>query len=177
MTPLWNGRDDEIKTNAAAAARLDLENIPDDVWQKDWEAHVASWLLTVPGAHPFWTQFVLSAVHLREIPGVRSPTIHLEGATHELVLAALSPRMGVVDRVSIRTLRPPPLLPLNLVRQVTGATDDHVRRLAGQLAGAVVHGLLHPEPGDIAGAVDQWHRTIDATLEHIIHGGHEKETS
>jgi hypothetical protein len=35
----------------------------------DVDGTIAGWVLNAPQAHPLWTYYLVSAIHLREIPG------------------------------------------------------------------------------------------------------------
>lgn len=49
-----------------------------------------TWIIDAPWAHPLWHQYFLVLYDLTT-PMQREPTIHLPGATHEMVLFALDP--------------------------------------------------------------------------------------
>lgn len=52
------------------------------------------WLLDCPGQHPFWSQFMLQAVHLHDRPGLPAPKLQRPGVTHEIAQFALNPDHG-----------------------------------------------------------------------------------
>lgn len=48
------------------------------------------WLIHAPGAHPFWSQYLLLLYDLLT-PTEASPKIYLPGATHEFLLFSVNP--------------------------------------------------------------------------------------
>jgi oligoribonuclease NrnB/cAMP/cGMP phosphodiesterase (DHH superfamily) len=109
----------------------------------DWHAKppacVGQWLVHRPGAHPLWSHYLVSVVHLR--PGAGLPAPAGPPATHELVLYALSP-----------TLEPDPdqppaglLTPANLVVWLEDLSDREAGTLAEGLVGAIVSGAVNPD--------------------------------
>lgn len=137
---------------------------------------VAHWLVTSAPMvyHPFFVQWVLAAVRLRDdIPGFPPPKRHFEGTTHEIMCVTLNPEDGPqdVDRILgyVETGGMPWLMPPSIAVQVI-ATDEEVRDVVSLCAQSVVHGHLSPESLWTAGRDralnDRWLTAIVKSLAH-----------
>lgn len=104
---------------------------------------VAWWVAEVPGAHPMWRWYFVSAIHLRPIAG--DPDAHLEWptATHELQVWA-SDTIDV-DAPAAEMVRGKLLAPQNLVVQLELASDEHAAQLTEDLVEAFVRGAVSPD--------------------------------
>lgn len=109
---------------------------------------LAGYLLTLPGAHPFWWHYLLSVVHLRSESDLPPPALRFQEATHELTLFALDPETPPQpdDPHSWKVLTP-----ANLGEQFV-ATDEQIPAIAGSFAAALVAGQVIAEPQGITGA-------------------------
>jgi hypothetical protein len=144
-------------------------------------ANLACWLLHVPRAHPLWPQYVLSLIHLRDVPcQAKPPYLRMPNASHELQLLALNvPEFGPFtfenwpDQVQKHGWF---LLPTNAVEQVAHLNDEKALHLTKLVAKACVDGLLPVELDDYRGRYgsgqNAWRVTLDHTCEHLIAGGH-----
>jgi hypothetical protein len=74
-----------LKTDHGAAWELDDTT-------ETGTARVASWVVFCPWAHPFWSYYLIAAVHLRKQNGVPDGKVLLPGATHEVFVMALDPQ-------------------------------------------------------------------------------------
>ena len=111
-------------------------------------AHMATlgcWILTIPGAHPWWHDYLLSIVHLRDIPGVPPAIKHFPEATHEIMLYALDPDVDPPDPDDGDNFHPKFLTPANLVEQIHGVTDEQARSITEKLGRAFVDGIASPD--------------------------------
>lgn len=123
------------------------------------------WLITAPAFHPLWSQYSLTVVRLDDTPGFPPPVLHFDGATHELMVAALEPQDKPYTVATVYPLRW--LEPINIVEQFT-ATDDEMRELAHLAAKGVVFGALNPETADAPTRIRaQWLSSLVKTLAHI----------
>src|SRR6185436_14739660 len=86
--PVAQYRPADLTGPAGAAWIADLEKCRRE---RDHEATLWSALLRVPGAHPFWSWWLLTVLHLRDIPGVRPAHLQFEGAGHEFSIIAIDP--------------------------------------------------------------------------------------
>jgi len=94
-----------------------------------------------PDAHPLWSHYQISLIHLRTPEG-EPPAIKIRPeATHELVVVAIERSAGL-DPADPDTFRP--LLPLNLVVQLE-TTDEQATWLWGMLCEAFASGRLNPD--------------------------------
>lgn len=122
------------------------------------------WLVSHPGAHPSWSWWVVSAVHLREEPGLCAPSLQFDEATHEIISVALDPGYEPdPDNLNIRYLTP-----IDLVHQVGGITDAQAAHLVRGM-------VLWSATGEISLDSDYasvWKRTLNRTVEHIVLGVH-----
>ena len=104
---------------------------------------VASLMIEAPWAHPFWHSYAFWLVHLRPAPGTPELIIHLPGATHELVLAALDPKH---PRERVLAGGPLPVLtPMNFAAQIIEPTDAAALERVWRAAQAVCDGRLSPD--------------------------------
>jgi hypothetical protein len=71
-------------------------------------AQIGSWLLECPFAHPVWSQWVLSLVHLRALEGLPVAV----GSGHSLAIFAVDPcyELGPEAGVTPRSLMSPPVV-------------------------------------------------------------------
>jgi hypothetical protein len=129
-------------------------------------ATLDAWILTAPGYHPAWTQYLLALVTLADMPGI--PTAHKQrpDTTHELIVMTLDPHPRPYDAPTLHPENLRFLLPVNISEQVT-ATDDQARELTALCARAVCEGLLNPETADAPTAIRaRWSSTIQQTIAH-----------
>jgi hypothetical protein len=130
---------------------------------RDQEATLAVWFIHAPGLSIAWSEFVLSLVHLRPIEGVRPAFLSYPEAEYELMVMALDPQPKPVpgDVSTWHFLRP-----VNVVVQFHGCSDAEAKEIACGCANAALTGYLALEPDGIAGAREQWHASIVATVDH-----------
>lgn len=84
----------------------------------------ATWLITAPWAHPLWSQYALLLTDLTTPIGT-PPVIHLDGATHEVLLYALDPKYPIANvQVMIAEKQFHPLNPPNHGYQFKAESDD-----------------------------------------------------
>jgi hypothetical protein len=121
------------------AWKMDLEAIQQKYPNPD-NATVCGWIVHAPWAHPFWHSYSIFAVHLRPIPGVKPATIHLEGATHEVLLHALDPEWKKDPKEVPRHLQP-----ANFCGQWIAPTDEAATAKVRECVVDIVHGRLSPD--------------------------------
>jgi hypothetical protein len=124
------------------------------------------WFFNLPGAHPAWSHYLLTCIHLRP-DDAHPPDIAVPGATHELRLVALNqathPQLGQMDTWQ-------PLQPPNAVEQFQVGSDEKAIEVTRLVAHSIVDGILPAEPTGIHGARDYWRKTIERTAEHAREG-------
>ncbi len=145
------------------------------------DSTTAMYLVTAPSYHPVWKQYAIVVVDLTtDRPDVGPPTLHFDGATHELLVLAINPADGPVSPIGLceRAKRPAPQLylhPPNVGHQFT-ATDQEMTTVAWLCGRAVVGGDLNPETGDAPDLLrEQWLQACVLTLAHLRgeeHAGH-----
>lgn len=149
-----------LHVGAAGAASELLK--ASDFDRPDEAACVACWWLHCPGQSIAWEHYVLSVVHLRDLPGVPPAVIRLPHATHEVHLAALDPKNA--DPYDTDTwVR---LQPYNLIDQVQVPSDDDASELAHLCAREVAEGRLWAEP-PLSGQVEPWRTVLIRTSAHM----------
>lgn len=126
-------REPDKKGSSAEAWKLPS---PRKLATKDQEATLAVWLVQGP-FHPIWDKWLVSMIHLRDIPGVR-PAEKKPGMTHEIVMVAVHPTADVsVDE-------PPnsvPLLePVDQVIQFAAATDEMAQQVFEEVIDLICRG-------------------------------------
>lgn len=121
---------------------MDIEAIRKAFLKKD-DAGVGLWLINCPRAHPLWSHYIFCVFHLRPIEGVPPPTINLQGATHEVVLFAMSPdwvpRLDDPNYINSR------LVPLNFAAQFCAGSDVEARRYCLRALNEIAEGVLSPD--------------------------------
>lgn len=106
-------------------------------------AAVGAWFLECPGAHPLWDQYLVTLIHLRPFPGAPAPVLYARGATHEIILLALNPkvRMGRKSKTTeAKWINPP-----NFVGQFIAEHDAAAREKVERVIAEVEAGRLSPD--------------------------------
>jgi hypothetical protein len=137
----------------------------------DHGGSVAQWILRCPGQTPAWDTYVVSTVHLRDIPGVPPAVLNIPGASHEFSIWALDPSsLGISSPLEVLLTRVEGegfqfLRPSNYVKQYVGLTDSEAEQATDLLAEAILIGSLPAEPPLSGG--DYWSVFMERTIEHI----------
>lgn len=135
----------------------------------DWSATVASYLVNVVGAHPFWTWWAVSVVSLRQIEGVAPAHKSYPEAEYEFLIVTINPEHPPdPDAVGdgYRFLMPP-----DVVEQFHGLNDEEVAKLCMMSASIIVQGKASPDQDWRS----WWKAAIPNTVKHIALGGHPTE--
>lgn len=145
-----------------------------------WPAAIDAFIFHAPGQAAAWSAFYVSAIHLRDVPGI--PPAHLEfpGATHEIAVYALDDHAHEIDpddwqEESERRPMRWRLTPVNYQRAIAVRNDADAAMLVDALARAFVDGALPLEPffsGDGPMGRGLVHNAIDETAKHIREGAH-----
>lgn len=106
-------------------------------------AVVGTLLIEAAWAHPIWHSYMLSVCHLRPMPDMPEPALHLPGATHEVLLAALDP--AEPRQRALEGSRPRPLVPFNFSAQIIERGDAAALERVWRAAQAVCDGRLSPD--------------------------------
>jgi hypothetical protein len=99
-----------------------------------------SWIASAAYAHPMWSHYAIMCIALRDVPGVPKAHIHLEGATHEVMVFAMDPdTKPAVDDF------PRMLNPVNFTGQFIAADDLTAAARIQQAVQDVIDGTLNPD--------------------------------
>lgn len=104
------------------------------ICQTIWPACLHHEIIEAAWAHPVWSHYAISIVHLRDTEGAPPATKHFPEATHELVVAALDPKDNKTT-----------LLPLNYCGQFAFPDDDHASAFAREIAARIRDSSIHPD--------------------------------
>lgn len=162
------GQETSFKGPYGRAASVPLPDVPEAA------ESLCTWLVTAPGYHPLWTQYLMPVVRLRDIEGFPPPERQFPGATHELIVVALNPEHGPYTPENLQRYmtgpeagRLPYLTPVNIVHQIEGS-DDEARILAAYAARGITAGVLEPETSNGSARIRaEWKSSLVKTLAHI----------
>lgn len=129
----------------------------------DQQASIRTWLLNCPGQSPFWSHYMLSILHLREIDGALPVTILFPGATHQVIVMALdtyaSPTPDNIEEWVWLT-------PVNVQEQLELPSDQAAGELLDLCAAAVIEGVLPAEPA-LSGDPEPWRSALLKSAAHL----------
>lgn len=142
-------------------------------WKVTWPAKrksqqgaVSQWL--VKGAfHPFWDQWVVAAISLKDIEGVPPAKKHKPEYTHEIIIFSVDPRVKVDPDVLPKggfAMDPP-----DLVKQFTVPEDKDAAWIVEAMIIHICNGQASPD----SDWKRYWEETIERTAAHQ-RGEHEK---
>lgn len=136
----------------------------------DLGATIAGWLLNAPQAHPLWTYYLVSVIHLHAIAGVKPPFIRTPGATHELIIASLNPEQRLPDLAAVGRGEASFafLTPIDVMEQFTVTDDAMAYRLCELAVRSCVDGIASPDQDWRS----WWRATIANTAQHLRDGVH-----
>lgn len=107
-------------------------------------ASLGSWIVTAAFAHPIWSQYAFSLIHLRPIEGTPDAHVRLAGATHELLVSALDPKHKMTPEMDPEvTLHY--LIPMNHQCQFVAPSDAAAAQRLEDVILAVTEGRLSPD--------------------------------
>ena len=136
--------------------------------REEQRATVRAYIVHAPHGNPFWPWYVIACVHLREMVGVESPRKRFSEASHEFLIAAVTPD-------SYPNLNPDQnvgdvgwLEPLDLVHQVANLTDEQAGKVLDLVVEAVVGFGWSPDQDNR----EMWKRSIESTADHFRAGIH-----
>jgi len=136
-----------IEGAAGKAWRVDLDRLRQSLGPSIDDSTVSTWVIEAPWAHPVWHSYTICLIHLRPMPGSQfQPKFHLEGATHEFSLFALSPEapraeiiLGQVSPISHV------LTPMNFGSQFIEIEDRLAIERIEKSIQEICHGKLSPD--------------------------------
>ena len=109
------------------------------------EAGLESWIVEAPYAHPVWSQYGLSVIHLRDLPGVPPAERYGPATTHEVVVFALDPAHLRSPEAEEQADPLRPLLPVNFFGQFRAESDEVAVAKLRETVHLVVDGHLSPD--------------------------------
>jgi hypothetical protein len=128
------------------AWKINLDRVRILFAPKSKDGSVVSWIVDCPWAHPGWRYYLFSLIHLRPLGDARdeSMTIYLEGATHEIILSAIDPRMKIAR--AIEGVEFPALLtPTNFAAQFIEPSDEAAAARVEITVREICDGKLSPD--------------------------------
>lgn len=135
----------------------------------DYQASLGMWHLHCPGAHPLWTWYVVTLIHLRDIPGVAPAKKHYPEAAYEFIVMALNPDGGVPVQPGQLPRQLCYLTPFDHVLQFHGTTDEQAVRVVELYLRACTNGRLSPDQDYRA----VWRDLMSGTIRHVVEGHHD----
>lgn len=160
---------EEMRKNRPPSKQVRYDRPPDHVG-----SHGEAWLINAPGdstttcarrvlrcewAHPMWEYWLVSSVHLRDVPDHRPATLQFPGATHEVLIAALNPDHPLPTGAGTARL----LQPLDVVQHVTLDDDSQAVDLTKLVVEACCAGRMSPD-SDFRRA---WETVLTSTAAHL----------
>jgi hypothetical protein len=135
----------------------------------DWQACLGAYLVEAPFAHPIWSHYMVSAVHLRDIDGVKAAEKLFPDAAYEFSILALEPNQPLPDIDGSEAHPPSVLRPADLMHQVAGGvTDEQMTLVLEDQVRVITMGMLSPD-SDFR---ETWKQVLDAAAAHYRAGAH-----
>lgn len=159
-------REPNHQTSLGRAWLLDISKAPE---RPSKAATVVSWLLNVPGAHPFWAYWTITVISLRDLPGVPPANKKYPEAEYEFMILAVNPEACPEPDPAVVELEGHPYLePVDVIEQYHGISDADSVRLAEGAVHAILAGHVSPDQ-DYRRA---WKALIAGTVQHFSEGKH-----
>lgn len=134
----------DFKGETGAAWRVNMPPIGQR-GRPDFDGTVDLVIVRQPGSHPCWDHWLISLVHLRQIPGVKPAHLRSPEMTHELQIAALDPGQPL-PAVSWHPDVPFHLLrPIDVVEQFAASDDATAAAVLDQVVRVIVEGWASPD--------------------------------
>lgn len=144
-----------------------LRTVRDESTPKDWDASLCAWIVNRPGAHAFWSWWVVAVVHLRTIPGARPPAKHYAEAEYEFAILSLDPSVPIdIDRIEAKQDQWAPLTPADVIQQFHGTTDEQAAEIGAQAVRLIVENGVSPD-SDMR---RYWKDAVKNAVQHITTG-------
>jgi hypothetical protein len=135
----------------------------------EWSGTIAAYLVHMPGAHAFWSWWLVSVVHLRPIEGVKPANKSYEEAEYEFLTAPIHPD------------HPPDpddpgagfeTIAVDVAVQFNGTDDEQAAELCMMSVTLMTRGRASPD----SDYRRWWTSAIRNGAKHAALGGHPKET-
>jgi hypothetical protein len=108
-------------------------------------ASLGSWLVNVPGAHQFWSWWVLAVVHLREEEHLPPPARVYEEAEYEFTILTVDPKEPVLSPEVAEEEGLAFLMPPDVVEQFHGIIEQDASVVAAISVQEIVKGRISPD--------------------------------
>ena len=108
-------------------------------------AGLGEWVVEARWAHPFWWQYLVFIVHLREGEGLPAAKKHRSDVTHEFHVYALDPDLVVEPRQVMAPGNHQRLTPANMAYQFAAPSDAAAVRRVLNFVEAIADGTLNPD--------------------------------
>jgi hypothetical protein len=131
-------------------------------------ACLGSWIVNVPGAHPFWEHWLVALVHLRDVPGIPPAHKKYTSAEFEFSIQSINPETCPEPDPDKSGDGYPLLRPIDVVEQFHGLSDHDAQRVVDRCIEAMLHGRISPDQD----ARTLWNLAIQETVAHFRSGKH-----
>lgn len=119
-------------------------------------------VITSSGEHAFWSNYLLSICHLKDVEGTEPAIKHYPEAEYELLVMALDPESKPDDANTWKYLTPP-----NVVVQFHGCDEEGAKKVGEKIVEQIKDGALFMEPSGISGAREQWKGYVQHEVEQL----------
>ena len=130
----------------------------------DGGTSLTAWLVNRKGAHPLWSWWCVSVVHLRDISGMPPAKKHYPEAEFELMVVAVDPDHSPDPDKAHEGY--PLLSPVDVVHQFHGLSDTDAIRLCAEAVEAIVEHRISPDQ-DFRAA---WRTNLEFAIERFRTG-------
>lgn len=156
-----------FKDNFGQAWRLRLLPIGER-GRPDKDATVGVFLVQAPYAHPIWSYWVVSIIHLRDIVGVKKAHLQFPEATHELAIVALNPEEQLPSLDITVNWKIHRLTPTDVIEQFKVSNDAIADQILELSIMRIIDGTISPDEDWRA----VWKVCIEMTAEHFNNNLH-----
>jgi hypothetical protein len=136
----------------------DLAGPAGEAWELPVKkGRLSFWLVQCPDAHPFWKWWVVTLAVFRELPIAPGTRRLYPQAEYEFAIGAIDPYLCPAPDPAKAEQEYPELVPLDVVKQFHGITDEQATELCKTSVQGIVGGLLSPDDdqrGKWAPAID-----------------------
>ncbi len=144
-------------------------HIPNDNVDPSQRAGLASWIVHIPGAHPFWSNWMVAVVHLRDVPGATPAKRNYPEAEYEFLILTINPEEHPTPTVEEALSKGLHFLhPVDVCEQFHGVTDQDAVRICESAVRASLNGRISPDQ-DFRPI---WRAAIQETVKHFREGKH-----
>lgn len=134
----------------------------------DADGCLAYWLVLAPKSHIYWPYKLISALHLRDIPGAKPAFKVYPEAQYELNILSINPELCPNPDPDDLLKGYPTLRPADVVVQFHDVKDEQVVMMVDWAINAIVQGQLVPDQDYRS----HWADIISTTIDHIKTGKH-----